>query len=124
MPVESKIYSLLSGSTVITSVTSTRIYPMAVPQGSDALPALVYSRISGHRVNALDGYSHLENPTIQFDCWATSYAGAKDLSTRVANVMGSATSFEAILVNDLDALEWELGFYRLTQEWSVWHKDT
>jgi hypothetical protein len=38
--------------------------------------------------------------------------------------MGSATSFEAILVNDLDALEWELGFYRLTQEWSVWHKDT
>lgn len=124
MPVESKLFTLLSGSTVITSVASTRIYPLAVPQSVEALPSLVYTRIGGQRVYALSGYSSLENPTIQIDCWATSYAGAKDLSTRVASVMDSATSFKAILVNDLDALEWDLGFYRLTQEWSVWNQDT
>jgi hypothetical protein len=124
MPVESKLYSALSGSTIITSVTSTRIYPLAVPQSVEALPSLVYSRVAGERVYALSGYSGLENPQIQIDCWATSYSGAKDLSTRVASVMGSATSFSAILKNDSDALEWELGQYRVTQDWSVWNQDT
>src|SRR5512137_1455993 len=104
MPVESKIYSALSGATIVTSVVSTRIYPMAIPQGVAAFPALVYSRAGSLRVNSLSGYSNLENAQIEVSCWATRYNDAKDLSTRVHGVMDAATGFRALLTDDADGL--------------------
>lgn len=126
MPAETKIYSLLTGATLITAITSTRIFPMVVPQGVAAFPALTYSRVSGHRIYDLSGYSGLENPHIEIACIATDYAGAKDLSTRVDTTMRGATGFKSILVDDRDDNDPDIwpGMFRITLEFSIWNQDT
>lgn len=123
MPVESKIYSALSGATVITAVVSTRIYPMAIPQGVAAFPALVYARAGSLRVNSLSGYCNLENAQIEISCWATRYNDAKDLSTRVHAVLDAATGFRATLTEDNDGIEPEAGLFSLTMNFSVWNRE-
>ncbi len=123
MPVESKIYSALSGTTVITASVSTRIYPIVIPQGVAAFPALVYARAGSLRVNSLSGYSNLENAQIEVQCWATSYNHAKDLSTRVHSVMDAATAFKAILTDDSDGIEPDEGRFSITMNFSVWNRE-
>jgi len=125
MPVESKIYSALSGATVVTAVVSSRIYPMAIPQslGVAAFPALVYARAGSLRVNSLSGYSNLENAQVEITCWATRYNDAKDLSTRVHSIMNAATAFRATLTDDADGIEPEAGLFSLTMNFSVWNRE-
>lgn len=122
MTVEKKIIAHFSSATAITSKT-TRIYPEFVPEAA-AFPALSYSRVSGFRVNYLDGYSGEENPRIQIDCWATSYGAAKDLSTAVHTAMEAAPDFKALLISDMDMSEQELGLYRISMDFSCWSKST
>jgi hypothetical protein len=99
------------------------VFPEFVPEAA-AFPALSFSRVSGFRVNTLSGYANHENPRIQIDCWATSYEAAKDLSTAVHAAMEVAPNFKAILINDMDLSEQELGLYRISMDFSCWNKST
>ena len=47
------------------------------------MPAIAYQQISGPRDHVMDGVSGLVNSRYQFNCWAESYAGAKNLSEAV-----------------------------------------
>ena len=123
MSAESKIYATLIASTLLTSQVSTRIYPVAIPQAVAAFPTVVYSRIGGHRIFTLEGYTGIEDVDIQIDCWAISYDGAKDLSTRVAAAMTTAKEFVAHLNNNVDGLDPETGLFRVTHEYSVQHTE-
>ena len=74
--IESTVYSTLSGASAVSSLVGSRIYPLVRPQG-DALPAIVYQRISTVPVNSLDGDSGLDEVRIQIACVAPTYAQAK-----------------------------------------------
>lgn len=123
MSVEEKIFSAITASTAITAVTSTRIYPLAIPQGVAAFPALVYSRAGSLRVHSLSGYSGLENAQIEVTCWATRYDDAKGLAASVHTAMQNATSFQSLLTDDADGIEPDAGLYSITLNFSVWHRD-
>jgi len=123
MSVEEKIYSVISASTAIAAVASTRIYPLAIPQGVAAFPALVYNRAGSQRVHSLAGYSGLENAQIEITCWATRYDDAKGLSTMVHAALQGATDFAALLTDDADGLEPEAGLFSITMNFSVWNRE-
>lgn len=123
MSAESKIYAALSTTTSITALVSTRIYPVAIPQAVAAFPTVVYTRIGGHRIFTLEGYTGLEDVDIQIDCCAVNYDGAKDLSKLVADAMTTAKEFIAHLNNNSDGLDPETGVFRVTQEYSVQHTE-
>ncbi len=122
--VENKIYSHLSTTTsiTITSSVSTRIYPSFLPSES-GYPAISYFRVAGVRENDLSGYSNLENPHIQIDCWAQTYKEAKNLSTRVHTAMNIAIGFKALLVADNDIYEDEIDVHRVCQSYSCWNRE-
>lgn len=121
---ESKLYTALSGSTkiTVTSSVSTRIYPLIVPQES-AMPAITYARVSGGQQNDLTGYSGLENPRIQIDCWATSYKEIKTIAENVHAVLYAATTFKAILVSDMDFYESDVELYRESMDFKIWNRE-
>ena len=121
---EIKLYTALSGSTKITvlSSVSTRIYPLIVPQES-AMPAITYARVSGGQQNDLSGYSNIENPRIQIDCWATSYKEIKTIAENVHAVLYAATTFKAILVSDMDLYESDVELYRETMDFKIWNRE-
>jgi len=123
MSAEEKIVAHLSSSTEVSDRVSGRIYPLVLPQGAAAFPVLVYQRIAGSRVNALSGYTGTENPHFQVDSVAETYSAAKALAAAVSSVMQDSTSYIALLVDDLDSFETEVGLYRVIQEFSVWNKE-
>lgn len=117
---EPKIVTLLSGNAGVSALVSTRIYPLILPQDS-ALPAITYQRVSGGHINSTTGFSDQENPRIQIDSMATTYAGAKTLAAAVFSAMESATTYKAILIGDIDIYEDEPEIYRVSMDFSVWH---
>lgn len=74
--------------TAIVAAVGTRVYPVKLPQGA-LTPAIVITKITGHRVNVLNGPASLAWPRYQIDCWvrettgATSYTTAQDIGGAV-----------------------------------------
>tara|TARA_B110001454_G_scaffold176591_1_gene168765 strand:+ start:527 stop:964 length:438 start_codon:yes stop_codon:yes gene_type:complete len=95
--------------------------PAVTMQGSDA--AAIYSH--GGRVD-------LENKTVQFDCWGTSYTTAKRLARAVINELEqSATAGEiafdpGFLIRDRDMMPEDLDggvrVFRVSFDFSLWYK--
>ena len=115
---EQKLYTALTGSTLITTLSSNRIYPLRSPQDS-AYPHIIYTRISGERYNGLSGYLDSEHPTVQIDIYSTSYSEAKSLSLNVHTVMDGTTTFKAILLSDSDLYEDAVDKYRVTADYGI-----
>jgi len=127
MSAEERLYTVLTSSTSIASVTGTRIYPNIMPQAVK-FPAISYSRVSNVTYTGLQGGSSgLENPHFQVDCWSTSYAVVKALARSVKQALDGADTFKAIPLNDLDMPEQQEDgnvLYRVLLEFSVWNQAT
>lgn len=92
MSLETKLYTLLSGTAGVTALCSTRIYPLVAPQEA-ALPLVVYTRISSGREYSLSGYSGFENLRMQIDCYGETYSDTKALSEAVVAAIRASTTF-------------------------------
>jgi hypothetical protein len=119
---ESKIYSVLSAATAVTALT-TRIYPEHRP-AADALPAVVFSRVAGFRVNTLGGFSNLENANVQVEVYTGSIDTRRLLADNVTTALTASTSFNAILTDSpFDSYEDEEALYIRTMDFSIWNKE-
>lgn len=119
---ESKIYSVLSAATAVTALT-TRIYPEHRP-AADALPAVVFSRVAGFRVNTMSGYTNLENANIQVECYSNSVDGRRLLADCVTTALTASTSFNTVLTDSpFDSYEDEEGLYIRTMDFSIWNHE-
>ena len=116
---EPKIYTLLAADNPVKGLVGTRIYPMILPQ-DPVLPAITYQRISGGQVNSMAGYGGLENPRVQIDVMASTYAGCKTLAGYVFTAMEGSTTFQAVMISDQDIHEPELECFRISMDFSTW----
>jgi hypothetical protein len=73
--IQADIYSILSGSSVVTDLVSTRIYPIELPPKT-AVPAIVYTVSDITPVTSLDGESGLDNGIVEIVCYSKSYMTA------------------------------------------------
>ena len=121
---ETKIFDQLTTSTRVTDYAGRRVYPVILPQ-SPTYPCISYQRIWGGQENLLSGYATLQNALIQIDCWATSYAAVKHLSTAVHYMMDVAgsTRFKAVLSGDQDMYEDEVEIFRVSMDFQVWNRE-
>lgn len=121
MPLENKLYTALTGSTLITAIT-TRIFPVVAPPET-SLPFVTYIRINGGQINTLSGYATVENPSIQIDVFSTGYSQAKTLSDNIHSVLNGTTTFRSILKNDNDLFEEEINAYRIIMDFTCINKE-
>lgn len=122
---ENKIYSLLTGTTIITGIVGTRIYPVIAPQNV-TFPFILYTRIAGGQINLLSGYSQLENPRIQIDAFSTGYSQTKTLADNIHTVMNSSTTFKSVLITEGDLFGDDLseqGAYRVSMDFSCFNQE-
>lgn len=120
---EESICTQLLGSTAVTALASTRIYPIFLPQNT-LYPAQTYQRVGTMPINNITGYSYLENARIQIDSWATSYSGVKALARVTLKAMDASTSFKAVLEMEMDTYEPEVELFRVMQDYSCWQATT
>ena len=103
MPVvEQAITSILEASTSVTSLASTRIYPVELPQDPQ-LPAVVYNVISEQRESVMSQDTGTVHARVQVSCWAPTYTSASGLSegVRSATQRYSSTSIGGVLVHEI-----------------------
>jgi hypothetical protein len=96
--IQADVFSAISGSSEVTAIAGTRIYPLRLPRNAD-LPAVVYYIPSTDSVNSLTGDSGVDNNSVQIFCWAKDYKTAHILA---AAVRGSLATIKAVIddVND------------------------
>ena len=126
---EAAIFTRLSGYAGLTALTSTRIYPVILPQGP-TYPAVTYQRIDGPREHALASDMGLAHPRIQVDSWGKTYASAKSVATQVrgalqrwADTGADPVVLDSLLESDEDGYEPETGVFRVRQDWIIWHRE-
>lgn len=120
---EKRIYAVLTGYTGVSALVGTRVYPLVLPQKC-TFPAISYLRVSGGQQMNLSGYSRLEAPRIQVDAWAESYGQAKDLAAAIRAALLSATDFKVSDISDRDLFEDSSALFRVSTDFTVWHRDT
>jgi hypothetical protein len=101
MGIEAGIYSRLSGSTAVTAILGTRIYPQVVPQGA-SYPNARFTIISDVILHASTGDTSLRQASIQVDCYsANSYSGAIDIAEAITKQLNTnSTTFGSISVEN------------------------
>lgn len=121
MPLENKLYTALTGSTLITA-TTTRIFPVVAPPET-ILPFITYVRVNGGQINTLSGYATVENPSVQIDVFSTGYSQAKTLADNIHSVINTTTTFRSILKNDSDLFEEDINAYRITMDFTFINRE-
>lgn len=127
--IEDALYSHLSGHAGLTALVSARIYPMVLPQ-NPSYPAVTYKKISGPRETSKAGPSGTVRARMQIDCWAESYAAAKQVAKQVRLAMATFSGLIADVTinkttqqNDLDVYEPEDSVYHDSLDFIVRHKE-
>lgn len=121
MSLETKLETLLSGDAGIVAIVGTRVYSDEAPQDL-VLPYIVYQRISSGRQYSFSGYSNLENPRVQIDCYSSTKSGAVALCDAVVAAMRAATTFSTS-GDDPQAMPPENGTFRMSIDFFVWNQE-
>lgn len=84
MTIEELIFTRLSGFAGLAALVSTRIYLGVLPQNA-AMPAVSWRRVTDAtpQPQQLAGQPDLIRARFQFDCWATTYASARNVRDQV-----------------------------------------
>jgi len=120
---------LLADAAVSASVGGNRIYPLKMPQGETG-SSIVLSRISAVGDHTNDGPVLLGRIRYQVDCYALTFGACADLAlavkSRLDGVRGtlSGISVKGIFFDsERDGYEPETEFYRVSQDFIVWHDE-
>jgi len=124
--VEKAIYYRLANASSVTSLTSTRIYNLQLPQET-AMPAIVFQRITTSRdLIAHGGALGLAEAIVQVSIYAETVTSVRALSEAVRVLLhvykGTLNSVEIILsrlVNEVDLFDSELEIYHVAMDFQV-----
>ena len=123
MSVESKVYAALSGSSALITAVSSNIYPEHRMQ-AEALPAVVFARVSGLRVNSLSGYSNLENISMDVTLYTKTVDSRNTIGALVISAMTSATGCTVLLQDSPnDFYDDEVQVYERNYTFSIWNRE-
>ena len=105
MSVESDIVSLLTASTAVANAIGDKILPSLADQ-DDAIPYVIYDRLSSDYPIHLGGGTKRENIRIAFDCFANTRSSANSIADVLydrlhgkTGLVGS-TRFDSIFVDN------------------------
>ena len=120
---EQAIYDILSNTTAITDIVSTRIYPSIIPQG-ELLPAVTFQRITNSPEDSKDGVS-----TLDVDAFGKALSELKTLTDAIRTALDrfSGTRVGIVIdsirfVTDRDVYEQSKEVYHINQEFSIRQK--
>lgn len=127
MSAESDLYTALAADANLHAVCADRIYPNALKEATQAsptgnLPAVVYTRISTPRLQAITGAVVASAPRFQLDCYATTHAGAVALMAALRTALKAMTFCKALnFVDEAGTREADTGLHRQRIDCEVVH---
>ena len=101
------VYGILSGTTAVTDIVGTRIFPEIAEQEA-VTPFVIYQLQSVAPEDTHDGPSKLDEVRFEFLCYADSYNAAADLAVAVRGALDrvsgtyNGVNVESVQFNDVD----------------------
>ncbi len=128
--ISDNLYTYLAAQSAITSIVSTRIHPLILPQ-EPTYPAMTYSDESSDMSESFDGQTGHAQSIYQIDCWAKTYAGAYTLGDALRSTLNNVSgSFGGITIQRCQIIngpatvyEDSVEAYRQTYIFSIWHSE-
>lgn len=132
---EAVLRTALVGQTAVTSLVSSRIYPVLAP-ASAALPFVTWRRTSINREQTLSAPMGVPRVSVDYQIYATTYEQARDVADAMRRVLdgygGTADNTEVkqtSLENESDDFVTLAGadmppVYQVTQTYDVWWQET
>jgi hypothetical protein len=130
MTVEESLEAELKNYAGLSALVGTRIDPLQV--NGATLPAVTYVRVSGVRVQAMDGPTGLAVPVFQVSSWATTYAAAKAVAKQVRlcldgfnGTLGGVGGVNAkiTLQGDRDLVDTETNWRQVAADYEIAHQE-
>lgn len=125
MSVEEAVRTKLTATSAVTTLISTRIYPLYLPPDT-TLPAVAYERVSTRRSYAHNGQQAPVTARLQFDAIATTLASAMAVGDAIRGALSGYTGTSAgvkiascLLANELSQDEKDTGYARVSQDYLV-----
>ena len=107
MNIGKAIYGILSGTTAVTDLVSTKIFPEIAEQET-AAPFVIYQVQSVQPEDTHDGPSKLDEVRVEVLCYDDAYNGAADLASAVRGALDrvkgtyNGVNVESVQFNDVD----------------------
>ena len=86
MEIGKSIYNILSTTTNITDLVSTRIFPNVAPQ-TTTFPFIIYDVTGVSPNDTKDGASTLDTNDVMISCYSETYSQASDLAQKIRVAM-------------------------------------
>jgi hypothetical protein len=116
--VEAVLQRIILAAPAVSALIGSRLYPNIVPQKAPN-PAMTYQQISGPRLHDMQGAVGMCKARFQINCWAASYAKAKELAETVRLTLDGYSSEGTIKVihlsNEGDLPKTKPGLDQLTR---------
>ena len=127
------LYSKLSGTTDLTALVSTRIYPRVAPQNA-AFPYVIFFQVSNPGMHAMGNDPNIQAPRWQVSSWADSYSSVRSVAKQVkaalkdyTGTMGGSSGIEVQRIfyeNEVDMVdidpETNEPIYHIAQDYIIW----
>lgn len=127
--IETVLYTKLSGTSGISDLVATRVYPVKAPDQPTA-PFIRYVEIDEPRMHGMTEDHGIAMPRIQIDCYAATHAAAKAVAAAVKAALqrwSDAATSPAILDAFFDTqrsdYESEVKLFVVSQDWVIWNRE-
>ncbi len=132
--IEAALLSILVNFSAVNMLVGSNIFPNVIPQEAD-VPAITYQQITGIRTHNMQGSVGLVKARYQINCWAASYAKAKEIAGAVRLALDGYSSAVGPVIIDVIKLDSEgdmpetaPGTDKLTRygkylDFIIWHRE-
>ena len=130
MNVDESLYARLSTYAGLIALTSTRIYPVELPQ-TPTLPAITYYRVNAPTEHVMgETTSDIERATYRIQCWGATMTSARAVAAQViaaldgfSGLLGGATGVRCWVTrtNSLDLDDPDTSWMRRILDFEIWN---
>ena len=127
MSFEEGLFEHLDNHAGLSMEVDSRIYPVKLPQRT-TLPAVTYTRLATPLLHEFEA-TLLPHPTFQFDCWAATYARAKEVAEQIIialdlyrGAMGAYTVEQSIVQTERDTFDPETEIWHTMVDVEIWYE--
>lgn len=132
MNADAAIYSLLTGSTTVTALVGTRIYPSDAVPKTAPLPYITFERTGDMPVQLMGGVADLYTSYYAVDMYSASKGELNTIENAVTGVLRDYSGTAASIVVQWIFIEnsyyggydEDIKTYNHTVEFTIWHEGT
>lgn len=117
--IEVDVRAALIAAPAVTALVGQRIAAGIMPEGT-VRPYVTYSLVAGERIPSMTDSGLLRHARIQLNCFAVTYAAAKQIALAVQTTIEASALFDVVLIDDQDLYDAETNLFYVVIQYSVW----